>query len=539
MPIVTDGFAILPSIVRTVQIRSAENILDLVETDQTDPAGRWRFRANGDKVYFEKATAANWGSHDSALLMGSLGATCFVVASDAKNEIKDFAQLLQDLGYPVWVCKGEDDQVEIQAAVDACGPRGIVLLSRGNFYTRQPILMKNRVSIRGVGFSGTKINLADGSNCNIIEFSPTGSQEGSWEISYMTIDGNKANQSSGHGVYVSDDGGEIPYDIRLGPRFFASNCKGDGIRIKNAWAPRLIEIHSEFNEVMGVRVEGASTTGLIFTESYVSDNGNTGVVVTVTGGLISNIRSTLNGWHGFDLTVMETQLSNLQAFANGQDGFVFSTSARDSNIVASQAIKSTGTMPYGFHIKGDRINLIACQSLDATTQDVLFESGADNNVLLGGYFNSVSNSGSNNIIRFNAGYITRLGKSDLEWTDGKLLKGAGPGNDPIEIDPGSVIPSGLIMIWHGTIASIPSGFVICDGNNSTPNLLAKFVEGVATAATDPGATGGATSKNAENRTQVNRGTTDALNGNYDRYDTTITISDIRPPYYDVAFIMKT
>lgn len=57
--------------------------------------------------------------------------------------------------------------------------------------------------------------------------------------------------------------------------------------------------------------------------------------------------------------------------------------------------------------------------------------------------------------------------------------------------PGGAIPAGLIAMWHGTIANIPSGWVICDGNNGTPNLLSKFVKGVATAATNPGATGGA------------------------------------------------
>ena len=52
-------------------------------------------------------------------------------------------------------------------------------------------------------------------------------------------------------------------------------------------------------------------------------------------------------------------------------------------------------------------------------------------------------------------------------------------------------PSGAVVVWPSTIASIPAGWVICDGNNSTLNLLTKFLQGVATAATDPGATGGA------------------------------------------------
>ena len=37
------------------------------------------------------------------------------------------------------------------------------------------------------------------------------------------------------------------------------------------------------------------------------------------------------------------------------------------------------------------------------------------------------------------------------------------------------IPSGVIVMWSGSIASIPTGWVICDGTNSTPNLRDRFV----------------------------------------------------------------
>ncbi len=37
--------------------------------------------------------------------------------------------------------------------------------------------------------------------------------------------------------------------------------------------------------------------------------------------------------------------------------------------------------------------------------------------------------------------------------------------------------AGMIMMWSGTIATIPSGWVLCDGSNSTPDLRDKFVVG--------------------------------------------------------------
>jgi microcystin-dependent protein len=39
------------------------------------------------------------------------------------------------------------------------------------------------------------------------------------------------------------------------------------------------------------------------------------------------------------------------------------------------------------------------------------------------------------------------------------------------------IPSGLIAVWSGSVASIPAGWVLCDGANGTPNLRDRFVVG--------------------------------------------------------------
>ena len=39
------------------------------------------------------------------------------------------------------------------------------------------------------------------------------------------------------------------------------------------------------------------------------------------------------------------------------------------------------------------------------------------------------------------------------------------------------VPSGGIIMWSGSQASIPSGWVLCDGNNSTPDLRNRFVVG--------------------------------------------------------------
>lgn len=43
--------------------------------------------------------------------------------------------------------------------------------------------------------------------------------------------------------------------------------------------------------------------------------------------------------------------------------------------------------------------------------------------------------------------------------------------------PNQSLPAGAIVIWSGSVASIPSGWQLCDGTNGTPDLRDRFVVG--------------------------------------------------------------
>jgi len=76
------------------------------------------------------------------------------------------------------------------------------------------------------------------------------------------------------------------------------------------------------------------------------------------------------------------------------------------------------------------------------------------------------------------------------------------------------IPSGSIIMWSGSIGAIPTGYVLCDGTNGTPNLKDSFVVGSGNTYA-VGATGGFTSS--------------ATSGSGTNL----------PLYYSLAFIQKT
>ncbi len=111
------------------------------------------------------------------------------------------------------------------------------------------------------------------------------------------------------------------------------------------------------------------------------------------------------------------------------------------------------------------------------------------------------------------------------------------------------VPKGLILLWSGSVDSIPNGFQLCDGKNGTPDLRDRFVVG-AGSALNPGDTGGSTTHTHEAGTLVTGVPTlaqlaaaGAVNVGTDQHTHTISGSsaatDGRPPYYALAYIQKT
>ena len=141
------------------------------------------------------------------------------------------------------------------------------------------------------------------------------------------------------------------------------------------------------------------------------------------------------------------------------------------------------------------------------------------------------------------------------------------------VAPASV-PAGCILLWSGSIGSIPAGFALCNGLNGTPDLRDRFIVGAGSTyavdatggsadaivvshthtatsvVTDPGhthtvngstaagsnafgagATGGSLTTNS-NTTGITVATTNASAG------TSGTNANL-PPYYALCYIMKT
>lgn len=112
-------------------------------------------------------------------------------------------------------------------------------------------------------------------------------------------------------------------------------------------------------------------------------------------------------------------------------------------------------------------NLIVANNLS----DLANTTTARTNLGLGTAATLNVGTSANNIVQLN-------GSAQLPAVDGSLLTGI------------EGVPSGVITLWSGSTGSIPSGWVICDGTNATPDLRNLFVVGAGDTYA-VGATGGA------------------------------------------------
>lgn len=95
-------------------------------------------------------------------------------------------------------------------------------------------------------------------------------------------------------------------------------------------------------------------------------------------------------------------------------------------------------------------------------------------------------------------YYTSTTMLSTFWHAGNDGSGSGLDADLLYYSSGNLhysdfaglgIEAGIIIWWYGSVASIPAGWVLCDGNNGTPDMRGKFSYGAGGTA-NPGATGG-------------------------------------------------
>lgn len=165
------------------------------------------------------------------------------------------------------------------------------------------------------------------------------------------------------------------------------------------------------------------------------------VTGNVTGNLIGNVTGNLSA-PGSNTQIM----FNDSGIANAVAGLTFNKS---SNLLAVAGTVSAVTFNSAGNIQGGNLNITgAISAVGNITGGNLAISGTSLAV-------TAANGTNNTQVATTAFVVNAI--------------------------TNSAIPAGVILLWSGSIASIPAGWALCDGGNGTPNLQDRFVVGAGSA----------------------------------------------------------
>jgi microcystin-dependent protein len=224
----------------------------------------------------------------------------------------------------------------------------------------------------------------------------------------------------------------------------------------------------------GVQVIGASGTGVIIpngtTTSVYCDGTNFYAANTGSAG-----NQTING----NLTVTGT---------TALTGALTASTATFSGAISSVNPTFTGTPTAPTALAGTSTTQIATTAFVQNVAGALgtmSTQNANNVAITGGAINGVSGTNAS----MSVGNVTGTIASAVTATTQAVTTN----NTTVATTAfvRSIIPAGVILMWSGSVASIPSGWYLCNGANGTPNLLDRFVI-AAGSGYAVGATGGAT-----------------------------------------------
>jgi len=318
-----------------------------------------------------------------------------------------------------YVCDSVDDQVEINAAINACGSRGgLVLLLDGNYSISGTIILKPFVSLQGISsLDSTHINLVAGSNCDMIAFTPTADEQGWIDLKKFSLDGNSAGQASGHGIHFVLNGAFKIYDPVI-ERVFVKDCKQHGIYVEDAKALVIRDVFVEYNDGDGADI---TANPFFLYNIYAAWNGGNGIKTAGTSyaSVAHGIYAAVNTGYGMFLTAQYVRYFGLST--NNNTAHAILAQCYDCAFFGITTINTPGGQESIFATR-DRNRFTGCQ----TDSEFYLSDTADGNIVVGNDFYSFRNLGTLNTIQNNKGVKLEDEKEFVLATNasgGNLVKG--------------------------------------------------------------------------------------------------------------------
>jgi parallel beta-helix repeat protein len=266
-----------------------------------------------------------------------------------------------------------DSATAINAAITVASAEGgrAVLIPGGGTWTASQISMKSYVALIGEGW-GSLLQQKNNANADFIILNSINVER--TIISNLRLECNKANQSSGSGIYYDNAGGTF---TSTDPRHSFNNlyihdAKEHGVYLKG----------SGEGHIYGVKVGNADKNGFnipgvdwLFTACVANTCGLEGFLITGSNNHLSNCKAWYNGnitpanGDGYRITANRCVISGCEAQDNKQHGFNIDGSAngtKDNTITGCTADSNgSGTTGYGFALDRASSTVIdGCSAFD-------------------------------------------------------------------------------------------------------------------------------------------------------------------------------
>jgi microcystin-dependent protein len=294
-----------------------------------------------------------------------------------------------------------------------------------------------------------------------------------------TLTGNVIGNLTGNVVATTLTGnltGNVSATVTHSTNFSSGNAV-----ITGGYAQNLTNVSAAIGTITTL----SSTTGQ--STNFSSSN------VLVTGGAVTGLLnfSTLVG--------QSTNFSsgNIRVSGGSATGLLnFSTAYGQSTNFSSSNILVTGGSATGL----TNFSATTGQATNFSSDNILVTGGSATGLTAySGTTGQATNFSSSNIL-VSSGNVSGVAGVNNTFTSANLVnsvattKAASDSTTAVATTAfvHAVLPTGIIVMWNSTAASIPAGWQLCNGSNGTPDLRGQFVVGAGGSYT-PGDTGGASS----------------------------------------------
>lgn len=318
-------------------------------------------------------------------------ATCVVAAYNASATSKAQAD---------YVCDQIDDHVEILAAIAALPAHGgRIALSPGDFHIRAPIVVNtNGVIISGEGKYTTRLILSSNSDCNMIEVERNAGATltTGFRLEHVELVGNRANQASGHGIYVNYGAHITIEDVGIagikqdGIHLTApggshsstivmhaltiTDCEVNGIHLLNAGGVFLSDSALDANVALAINRDAGGAGTFWITNCHFEANGTP--CVDVVDAAVA-----IRGCSFADRVDIRTNIScSIEGSTFGDPAsYGLQLTRAGDTLTRHRVIGNSFTSDMGINLNNVRGNVVASNSFNTITGDIYFNGTSTSN----------------------------------------------------------------------------------------------------------------------------------------------------------------